>query len=262
MFFGATLRSRVGVQILLIITSAIILTPLAAAVSTSLAGDGAGNYAQVLTLPQFYRFFLNSAFVTAVTIALVLVIDTLAAFAFSKLDFRGRDILFGLILIGLVIPGVVLVVPIFYLIKSLGLINTYWAVILPKTALLIPLTLLIMRNFFNGISNELLEAGRIDGCSSLQNLRLVLLPIARPALAVVAIITFLSTWNETFLGIIFLQKEDLQLITQVPNYFLQLFHLQIGEIFAALLLISLPTIIAYAALRKVVETGVQAGMGK
>jgi raffinose/stachyose/melibiose transport system permease protein len=249
-------------QAVLLLFAGLIVVPLAFGFQTSLEGGGFANYTDVLGTRQFPRFLLNSVIISGATIGLVLVISTLAAFAFSKLDLHLKGVLFTAVIAGLVIPGIILIVPVFFLVKSADLFNTYWAVILPKTAFLLPATILIMKNYIDGIPGELVDAAAIDGANSVQLLRIVILPLARPILAVVAIIAFLSTWNEYFLAVVFLRDPDLQVITQVPTFFIQFFFLDLGHVFAALFLISAPVVIAYIRLRKMLETGLIAGTGK
>ena len=176
-------RARVIMQV--IITLAVIpyLFPLVAMVQGSLAGEGWTNYAKVLAVPGFILFFRNSAIIAAATIVLVLVVTMLAAFGFSKLHIRGREIYFWALLACITLPEVVLLTPLFVTASTLGLYNTYWSVILPLAALQVPFAVLLARNFVNGIPDELFEASRVDGASVYQAFWYIILPLTRPILA-------------------------------------------------------------------------------
>ncbi len=124
-------------------------SPSIAMVQGSLAGDGWGNYRDVLAVPGFFRFFVNSAIISAAVIAIVYVVTMLAAFGFAKLHIRGREIYFWLLLACLTLPEVVLLTPLFTTTQALGLFNTYWAVVLPLAALQVPFAVLLTRNFIS-----------------------------------------------------------------------------------------------------------------
>jgi ABC-type glycerol-3-phosphate transport system permease component len=252
----------VVIQLLLVMASIVVLVPFASAFATSLQGGGLRNYLDVISVPQFYRFVLNSMIVSALVIVGVLVTTIMAAYAFSKLHFPGRTALLHAILLGLFVPGIVLLVPVFFYMRTAGLINTLWAVIIPKTAFLLPSSIFITKNYLDSLSNDVIDAAMVDGCNTFQILRHVVVPLSGPILSVVAVFSFLSSWNEYFLGLVFLQRADLQLVTQVPPYFLQFFFLDVGHVFAALILISVPVVAVYASLRRKIETGLVAGIGK
>jgi raffinose/stachyose/melibiose transport system permease protein len=259
---GTSRQGRLAIHAGLGLLSIVIIFPFASAFMTSMAGGGFRNYLEVIQTPQFFRFLFNSGLVSFMTIVIVVVLSTLAAFAFSKLELPAKNVLFTATLIGLVIPLLVLLVPVFFLVRSLGLIDTYWAVVIPRAAFLLPPCILIMKGYLDGVPNELIDAATIDGADSLGLLRTVIVPVIRPIVAVIALISFLSVWNEYFLAIVFMQKAEMQLVTQVPFYFQQVFFSRPGHIFAALILISVPVVLVYARLRGQIETGIVAGIGK
>jgi raffinose/stachyose/melibiose transport system permease protein len=175
------------------------------------------------------------------------------------MKFAGRRLLFNAILVGLVLPVIALIVPLFILIARLQLFNNFIAVIVPLAAVLIPLTLLLTKNYLDGIPVEIIEAAKIDGASSFSTLFRIVIPLSRPITAVIIVWAFLNSWNEFFLPLLFLQDPDLQVITQVPTYFTSTYGSDVPKIFAALVLISLPIVIAYLSMQRYFERGLSAG---
>ncbi len=252
-------RTRLVAQVLLTLAAIVILIPIGAAIVESLQGDGIYNYLDVLRQPSLPRFFLNSVIISGGTIALVTSITMVTAYAFAKLDFPGKRLLYILFILGLLVPGLALIVPAFLVIKNAGLLNSYPAVIAPLVAWSLPFTLLITRSFILGISDEIIDAARIDGASSMQVLLQVIVPLSKPIIAVVAIWSFLTSWNEFFLGLVFMRDESMQLITQLPSVYQLVYMTDTSRLFAALVIISLPVILAYIRLRRMFEDGLTAG---
>jgi multiple sugar transport system permease protein len=149
---------------------------------------------EVLTQASFPRWFLNSTVVAGVTVLSNLVFCSLAGYAFARLRFRGSTLLFILILVTLVIPFQLTMIPTFIVMEKLNLTDTLAALIVP--GLVLPLGVFLMRQFFVNLPREVEEAARIDGCSRLGVLLHVALPLARPALATLAALTFLLMWND------------------------------------------------------------------
>ncbi len=154
------------------------------------------NYRKVLDAHPILRWTWNSLFVAGVATLLTVTLDALAGYAFARMDFRGRDILFAIIVSMLFVPLQITVVPLFLAFAKMEITDTYLALILPIGANVTGVFL--MRQFFLGIPSDLEDAARVDGASALRIWWSVVLPLARPALTTVAILTFLSTWNSFF----------------------------------------------------------------
>ena len=259
MFSGVTRHYTWTFQLVLTLLALVFIFPLALMFSVSLRGEGFGNYLAVLRHPMIPRFFLNSVVVTLCTIVLVYIITMLSAYAFSKLPLRGKSVLFSALLVGLLLPGVAILVPLFFTIRSLGLMNNYLALILPYAAFSLPFTTLLARNFLDGLPNELIDAARIDGCNSFTALVRVVLPLSRPISVVVILWTFLSAWNEFFLVLLFMQDENMRTLTHAPQFFVGVYAQDTGKIFATLVLISLPIVIAYLSLQRYFESCIPSG---
>lgn len=260
MFGRMTRTKRIVLQILTTLLVLPFAFPLFTIISRS--GDGAGfaeNYRVVLTETPILRFALNSAVISGGTIALVYLCTMAAAYAFSKLTFPGRQALFLLLLGGLVLPSIALIVPLFAIVRSLDLFNNYLAVILPLTATITPFTLLLAKNYLDGVPTELLEAAKLDGAGEFQAMLRIVLPLAKPISAVVIVWTFLQSWNEFFLPLLMMQRADMQAITQVPTYFSSMYGSDVPKIFAAIVVISFPVAVMYLLFQRYFERGLTAG---
>lgn len=166
----------------------------------------------VLGNALFPTWFLNSTIVALVTVASNLVFCSLAGYAFARMRFRGSTVVFVAMMATLVVPFQLTMIPTFLIMRHLGLINTLGALIVPW--LVTPFGVFLLRQFFLSIPKEIEEAARIDGCSRLKVLFTVVLPLARPALATLAVLTFLSVWNDLSWPIIAISSE--------PHFTLQL----------------------------------------
>src|SRR5699024_1989450 len=157
-----------------------------------------------------WNWYLSSFLTSIVTAALTLLFASMAAFALSRLEFRGRAAIYLMLVIGLMIPTQVLIVPLFQELRVLQLLNTYWAVILPQIPSVI--AVFIFKQFFDGIPKELEEAARVDGAGLWRIYWGVIMPLSRPVTAAVAILTFVWTWNNLLLPLFVLSNPDLMTI--------------------------------------------------
>jgi multiple sugar transport system permease protein len=163
------------------------------------------NYTALFQRLNFARYFLNTVLVAACTTCFGLFINSLAGYAFAKIPFPGRDGLFVLILATLMVPGSVTVIPSFLVIKAMGLVNTYFGLIIPGLANAFGIFLL--RQFIKTIPDELIEAAQIDGASEFWIFTRVILPLAKPALATLGLFTFMGSWNSFFWPLIIATDE-------------------------------------------------------
>jgi alpha-1,4-digalacturonate transport system permease protein len=163
------------------------------------------NYTQALTSFNFLSYFKNSVIVTVAATALTLTINSMAAFALAKYNFRGRDFLFLLTLATIMIPLQVILLPVYQVVASLGLVNSLWGLIIPPAAT--PTGVFLLRQYMLTIPDDLLEAARIDGASEWKIFWRIVLPLCRPALAVVAIFSIIWRWNDFLWPLIIAQDE-------------------------------------------------------
>jgi alpha-1,4-digalacturonate transport system permease protein len=165
------------------------------------------NYTEAFQMYNYMRYFTNSVIVTSIATILTLIINSMAAYAFAKYNFRGRDGLFVMTLAMIMIPLQVILIPIYLVVSSLGLVNTYWGMIIPAAAT--PTGVFIIRQYMLTIPDELIEAARIDGAGEFRIFARIVLPLCRPALAVVAIFSILWRWNDFLWPLLIAQKEEL-----------------------------------------------------
>ena len=259
MFETRRLSSKVILQVILTIMVLPFLFPLIAMVQESLSGQGWGNYKAVWATGVVPQFFRNSAIIALGVIIIVYCLTMLAAFGFSKLHVRWKEIFFWMMLAALTLPEVVLLTPLFSTAVHLGLYNTYSSVILPLAALQIPFAVLLTRNFVNSIPDELFDAARVDGANAAVIFRRIILPLTRPIAAAIIILTLIAAWNDYLLPLVFLQTPSTQTITLLPSFFVSEFSDDQTKVVASAVITAIPEIIAYLCLQRLFERGLTAG---
>lgn len=220
------------------------------------------NFLTVIRDNPLGRIFLNSVIVTVATVAIVVSVASLCAFACAVLRLRGALVIYATLLTTLMVPLASLVLPLAILLKTFGWINTYWGLIFPYAALGVPFALAILKAFMEDSPTELFEAARVDGCNAWQTYWHVALPLVRPALVFVAIWQFIVTWNEFFLALIVLTKSEMKTLTIVPMQYSGLYMANPGALFAMLTLIALPLIGLYVLVQRAFVRGLLAGAVK
>ncbi len=218
-----------------------------------LFGDDAGT---------FWREAANSLVVAVVAVGVTVTFASLAAFVFARFAFRGREAMFTLFVLGLLFPSAVAILPLYILVREIGLNGNLLGVALPEAAFALPLTIVILRPFFRSIPRELEDAARIDGCSSFGFFWRVLLPLARPALATVSILAIVMTWNQFLLPLILLNGADQwTLPLGVMNFSTQYGQDQ-ARVLAFTVIAILPAIAFYAFAERQLVSGLTAGSVK
>lgn len=251
--------ARILVQVILTVLVLPFLFPLGVMIQGSLAGLGWGNYSAVLSIPSLSRYFLNSTVIAVATIAIVFACTFLAAFAFSKLRVPAKELYYWLLIVGLTLPEIILITPLFATAAASGLYDTLLAVILPTAALQIPFTVLIVRNFFDGIPNELFEAARADGAGTGRIFVSIVLPLSGPIAATVIILTLITSWNAYLLPLVFFPGPDNQTVTLLNQFFVGEFTNDQTKILAGSVITALPMVMAYIFLQRFFERGLAAG---
>ena len=165
------------------------------------------NYTDVLASGSFWQQLWNSVLIAVGTTVLVLACASLAAFVFARRAFPGREVLFTFFTLGLLFPSAVAILPLFVLVRTLGLLDNPLGIALPQAAFALPLTIIVLRPFFRSVPAELEDAAAIDGCGSFGFFWRVLLPLSRPALATVAVLTIVSSWNQFLLPLVILSDQ-------------------------------------------------------
>ena len=216
----------------------------------------------MLQSAAFWRQLLNSTMVMSATAIGVLVLASMPAFVFSRLTFRGRDLLFNFFTLGLLFPIAVAILPLYISLRQANLVDSLWGIILPQIAFGLPGNILILRGFFATIPRELDEAAAIDGCSPAGFFVRVLLPLMRPALASVAVLTMVGSWNNFFLPLLVLNSETLYTLPLGIMQFQGQFGTDWARVLAFVSLALVPTIIFYLFAERQIVAGLTAGAVK
>jgi multiple sugar transport system permease protein len=217
----------------------------------------AENFATVLQKTEefpIWRWTANSVLISTGVTALVLTVDSLAAFAYARLRWRGRDVLFSLLVATMLVPGQVLLIPSYLLIRSLGWFDTYGALIVPAGAGAFGVFLL--RQFFRAVPIELEEAARLDGCGPLRVFWHVILPLSRAPLAALGIFTFLGTWNAFEGPLIFTDSLEMRTLPIGITIFQGRYNIEYGPMMAAATLAAIPVTLAFLLFQKYIIKGI------
>ena len=213
------------------------------------------NYLDVLTGSQFLRQLWNTVFISVVTLVGTLVTSTMAGFAFSWMfRFPGKDALFVIVLVSIMVPYHVLLVPTFALLRAMHLLDTPWAIILPM--MVSPFGIFLMRQFFIGVPKELAEAAKLDGCNPWGIFWRIFLPLSKPALTTLAIFTFVGTWNDFLRPLIFLSSNEQQTLTLGIYAAQGIFATDWPVLMATVALSLLPVVIMFLTMQDLFVKGV------
>jgi len=212
------------------------------------------NYRRLWTEIPFARWLLNSIAVSLTVTLANLFLDALAGYAFARLRFPGRNVLFALLLATLMVPAHVTLVPKFMLLNALGLVNTYTALVVPAMAQVVGIFL--MKQFFESIPPQLEEAARIDGCNRFQVFWRVVLPASRPALAALGIYTFQGNWNEFLWPLVVTTTSDRFTLPVGLAMFRYEFRVEWTLLMAGAVLIALPTLIIFLIFQRLFIQGI------
>ncbi len=215
------------------------------------------HYRELFAAQHLGRYFLNSLIVATGATSLALVFNGMAGYAFAKLRFRGREAIFRLLLAGLLVPAQVTMIPLFGLLKFMGLVNSYAGAIVPGVASIFGIFL--VRQFALSIPDELLDAARVDGASEWRLFRAVVVPVLAPILVTLGIFVFLATWNDFMWPLIVLSDRDMQTLP-VALASLSREHVQDSELMMAGAVITvLPVLLLFLVTQRFYLRGIMAG---
>ncbi len=220
------------------------------------------NYGDILWSPRYWQLLGNSMVIAIFSVILTLIVASMAAFVFAHITFFGSRMLMSYITMGLLFPASTAILPLFIKVRDLGLLDTYFGVVLPQVAFSLAMSILLLRRFFKDLPEELLEAALVDGCSYLNFFRYVTLPLSRPILATVGTIAFVHSWNAYLLPLVMLNTDSLYpwplgIMVYQGEYSAE-WHL----ILAFITLTILPTIILFLFAQKHIVAGLTAGAVK
>lgn len=210
----------------------------------------------------FSTYTLNSLLVACSAMVLTLAIGSLAAYAFARFQFRGRNLILLVFLLSQMLPGASIIIPLFQLLRRVGLYDNRFGLVLVHTALLLPFVIWLLYGFFQTIPREIEEAALIDGCSRMQALRRVILPLALPGLGATALFAFLGSWNEFFFALLLTSSDTTRTIPVGIGLFVGEYLDVWNQMAAAAVLFSIPPLLLFLLARKTFIKGLMAGASK
>lgn len=220
------------------------------------------NYTDVLGSDTFWIQLKNSVLIAAITTVVVLVFASLAAFVFARRSFPGREVVFTLFTLGLLFPSAVAILPLFVLVRTVGLLDNPLGIALPQAAFALPLTIIILRPFFRSIPTELEDAALIDGCGTFGFFWRILLPLSRPVLATIAVLTIVASWNQFLLPLVILSDQaNWTLPLGVSNFSTQ-YSSDTARILAYTSLSLVPALVFYLFAERQIVGGLTSGAVK
>jgi len=219
-------------------------------------------YGDMFFYLPFSRYTLNSLIVASCSTVLTLMVGSLAAFAFARFQFAGKNIFLLVFLLSQMLPGASVIIPLFQLLQRIGLYDTHLGLILVHTALLLPFVIWLLYGFFLGIPGEVEDAALIDGCSRMQSLWKVILPLSLPGIGATALFAFLGSWNEFFFALLLTSSDSTKTIPVGIGLFVGEYLDVWNQMSAAAVLFSVPPLILFMLTRKTLIKGLVAGAGK
>lgn len=217
------------------------------------------NMTGILATPVFWQMLRNSLFVMLISTAGVLVLSSLAAFVFARMSFRGRGLAFNLFTLGLMFPVNIAILPVYFALRQMNLIDSLWGVIIVQIAFQLSGNIMILRGFFSAIPSELQDAAYIDGCTAFGFFWRVLLPLARPALSAVAALTMIVSWNDFLIPLVVLNTDELWTLPLGTMQFQGQYGSDLALVSAFITLSAVPTILFYIFAERQIVAGLTAG---
>jgi ABC-type glycerol-3-phosphate transport system permease component len=256
--------------------SVVTIIPVLLVVSTSLKTDAEvkvdpfglftsfsfESIARAWTEGEFNRYLLNSILLTVPSTLLIIIISTMAGYTFARLPFRGRSVLFYLVVLGLLVPFFTYMIPLYFQLRSMSLLDTLTGAILVLTSTGTSFGTFFMRAFFSDLPEELEQAARIDGCSEWRIFTSVMLPLVRSGIGALAVFTFISTWNNFLVPLLYLPGGGYRPLTAGLYTFLGGRSIDIAPLAAGTLITILPIIVLFVVLQKQVTAGFISGAVK
>jgi ABC-type glycerol-3-phosphate transport system permease component len=221
-----------------------------------------GEYTQIFSDPAFQKALLNSAIIAGVTTVICLFFGSIAAYAIARLRFRFKSPVMTLILAISFFPHVAIIAPLFIQFSAFGLIDTYWSAIIADVVFALPLTVWLLVAFFRELPKDLEEAAKVDGATTIQAFRKVIVPLAAPGVFTTAILTFIQAWNEFLFATTFLFTPDTQPVTVVIPNFASQYTVDYGAQAAAAVVVTVPLVILVLIFQRRIVSGLTAGAVK
>jgi ABC-type glycerol-3-phosphate transport system permease component len=220
------------------------------------------NYQILMKDGRILIWFRNSTLVTILSVSVSTMLAALAAYAFARIPFYGKEKIFNIIISLMVIPPIVMIIPLFVVIARIRLVNTYWSAIIIYTGLILPFSVYLLRNFFVTLPSSIIDSARIDGCSNMGIFLRIMLPLSKSAVITLIIVNSLWVWNELLIAMIFLQREELRTLMAGLIRFQGRFQINQPVIMAGLFISILPMLLIYLFGQRYFVSGLTAGAVK
>lgn len=266
------LSRQIGLKTVLIALAAVALAPYLFMVVTSLKTNQqfADSFWQVsfplhfenyaVAWEQIQPYLFNTAIVAVISIALILLIASISGFVLARYRFAGRGFIYGAVLVLMMVPGLANLIPLFIIMKDLGLLNTYIVLVIPYTVGGSVLGTILIRNFVQGIPQTLFDAARLDGANGVRMYRSVMLPLSLPVLGTISLITVSEVWNDFFWPLLVISDNNLRTVSVGLQFFQGQNATDYGPLMAGYLIASLPLVLLFIFLSKYFLAGVQGGV--
>jgi raffinose/stachyose/melibiose transport system permease protein len=220
------------------------------------------NFVDAWKIGHLGRYLLSSVIVSSTATVLCCFLSLLSGYTFATMDFRGRNVLFAILVLGIMVPSEAVIVPQYYELRSVGLTDTYWALIFPQTAAILSFGTFWMRNFFRTVPQSLLDAAAVDGANSWQVLWRILVPISRPAILTMATLVFMWTWNEFLLALVMISSENLRTAPLGLSFFRGAHTTDYALLSAAAMIVATPVVALYFFFQRHFIAGMLSGAVK
>lgn len=217
------------------------------------------NYVKVFTRTPMLIFYINSIIIAAVTTFSSMLIYGMSAYLLSRFKFKGRDTIFIILSLSLLVPATSIFLPVYILWLKIGLYNTRFGLIIVYLALSMPVSLMVLRSYFRSIPREIEEAAYMDGSPFMHTYFLIVCPIARPAFASAAVFSFILAWNDFLYAYMLTRSNSVRTLPVSIRYFMSMYGSDYNLLFAASIIIIIPTIILYLLMQKTITQGLLAG---
>jgi N-acetylglucosamine transport system permease protein len=264
-----------GAQGLLVVWALICVVPLLWAVLTSFKSDREiftnpwglptewhfDNFVRAWTTASIGRYFINSAIVVSVAVVLVMLLGAMVAYVLARYEFRGRDIIYYAFVVGMTFPLFLALVPLFFVVQNVGMLDTYHGLVIVYTAYALPFTVFFLTNSFRTLPGELIEAAMLDGCSHAGAFFRIMLPLARPGMISVGILNFFGLWNQFLLPLVLMPDQDRYVLSQglavlAAN---QGYRSDWSALFAGLVIALIPVLAIYIMFQRRIQDGLSVG---
>ncbi|GAA0944396.1 carbohydrate ABC transporter permease [Pseudonocardia zijingensis] len=262
-------------QGLLVVWALLCVVPLLWAVLTSFKSDREiflnpwglpsewhfENFVRAWTSANIGRYFINSAIVVCSAVVLVMLLGAMVSYVLARYEFRGRNLIYYTLIAGMTFPLFLALVPLFFVVQNLGLLDTYHGLVLVYTAYALPFTVFFLTSFFRTLPGELVEAAMLDGCSHAGAFFRIMLPLARPGIISVGILNFFGLWNQFLLPLVLMRDQERYVLSQglavlTAN---QGYRSDWSALFAGLVIAVLPVLAVYVTFQRRIQEGLGTG---